>query len=299
MSSPLPTTAATVASPSDAVPTPLAALRAELDQIDTRIHDLLMERAQVVAKVASLGAKGAVALRAGREADIIRRLVRRHTGPLPRGVIVHIWRELLAATTAMQGPYSVTVCEPGPGDALMRLAREHFGGLIPLRVHRSPFQAISEISAGTATVAVLPEPIEEEPSSTAWWTALLQRDDPRVHVVARLPFWMPPGKGAMQVRALVVAAAAPDPSEQDHSLIGLELPLGMSRARFAASVAAAGIVQLRMIVRRLPNASVAQMLMEVDGLFHDGDPRLALLTDLPRPPVVLGAFAVPIEGAAA
>jgi chorismate mutase len=296
MSSTLPTATASAPPPHETVPAPLAALRAELDTIDTALHDLLIRRAEVVADVAKLGAKGAVPLRAGREADIIRRLLRRHSGMLPRAVIVRIWRELLAATTAMQGPYSVTVCDAGPGGEYTRLAREHFGGLTPLRVHGSPMQAISEISAGTASVAVLPDPVEDEPASAAWWTALLHRDDPRIHVVARLPFWMPPGRAATQTRAYVVAAVAPDPSQHDHSLIGLELPLGMSRARFATSVAAAGITQTRMLVRRGANADVAHVLMEVEGLFVDGDPRLARLADLPRPPVVLGAFAVPIQG---
>jgi chorismate mutase/prephenate dehydratase len=304
MSTSLPTAAATTAVPAQpshapapsTVPAPLAALRVELDRIDTAIHDLLVQRSQVVADVAKLGAKGAVPLRAGREADIIRRLVRRHTGPLPRALIVRIWRELLAATTSMQGPYSVTVCDSGMAGEYTRLAREHFGGLIPLRVHGSPMQAISEISARTASVAVLPDPLEDEPASAAWWTALMHRDDPRIHVVARLPFWAPSGRAGNQTRAYVVAAVAPDASEHDHSLIGLELPLGMSRARFATEVATAGITQLRMLVRRAPNSDIAQVLMEVDGLFGDADPRLARLTGLPQPPVVLGGFAVPIEG---
>ena len=37
-------------------------------------------------------------------------------------------------------------------------------------------------------------------------------------------------------------------------------------------------------------------LVEVDGLVGDEDPRLAALDGVVRRPVVLGAYAVPVEG---
>ena len=56
-------------------------LRARLDELDDKIHDLLMERALVVESVARSGK--AAAFRPGREAAILRRLLARHTGKLP------------------------------------------------------------------------------------------------------------------------------------------------------------------------------------------------------------------------
>ncbi|MBV9539131.1 MAG: chorismate mutase, partial [Acidisphaera sp.] len=43
--------------PPDPVPAPLAALRADIDAIDTALHDLLMRRADVVARIAALRSK--------------------------------------------------------------------------------------------------------------------------------------------------------------------------------------------------------------------------------------------------
>ena len=274
----------------------LASLRAELDRIDDALHDMLMQRAGVVTRVAALGAKGPVALRPGREADIIRRLLRRHTGLLPKRALPRIWRELFAATTAMQGPYTITVCEAeGPSGGYATLAREHFGTATNLRIHRSPAQAIAEISAGNATAAVLPMPTEDEPSRAAWWTALLPRDEPRIHVVARLPFWTPRAEGATQARAFVVSAAAPDRSAQDRSLIGLELPHDMSRARLSAALAEAGLSSSGVLLRRNQNDPVALALVDVEGYVTQDDPRLSGLGAL-RPPVVLGAYATPLDG---
>ena len=280
--------------PTDDPAVTLALLRAEIDRHDDAIHDLLMARADIVARVRSLGSKGKVALRPGREADILRRLLARHHGALPRRAVVRVWRELLAATTAMQGPYAIATCEAAPDDGLARCAREHFGALTPLRVHRSPAQAIAEVAAGTATVAVLPAPAEEE--AAPWWTLLLHRNEPRLHVVARLPFWGPRGEGVARVQALVVAAVPPDASRSDRSLLAIELPRDHSRARLAAALTAAGFAGARMLLRRDPGAAAAQALLDVEGFVTDGDPRLAALADAPRPPVVLGAYAVPVEG---
>ncbi|MGC8477535.1 MAG: chorismate mutase, partial [Acetobacteraceae bacterium] len=107
----------------------LAALRAELDRMDDALHDLLMRRAAVVADVAATKPAGGSGLRPGREASILRRLLARHAGPLPARGVVRIWRELLAATTAMQGPFSLAVFDPAPGGAVAAAAREQFGAL--------------------------------------------------------------------------------------------------------------------------------------------------------------------------
>ena len=263
--------------------------------MDDVLHDALMRRAEVVAQVGALGAKGAVPLRPGREASILRRLVARHRGGLSPASVVRIWRELLAGTTSQQRPMLITVCEREGDPSLVAVAREHFGALTPVSARRTPAQAISDVSGAQATAAVLPLPAEGEPSGLAWWTALLQRDDPRIHVVARLPFWAAPRpEGAPQAQALVVSAAPPDPSGQDRSLIGLELSAETSRARLAGSLAAADLQAGKLILRRDPGSPVAHALAEVAGFVEDSDPRLAALKSVLRPPVVLGAYAIPI-----
>jgi chorismate mutase / prephenate dehydratase len=286
-----PPEAAAVADPS------LAGLRAEIDRLDDALHDILMQRAGLVAQVAALGAQGKkIPFRPGREAEIIRRLLARHGGPLPRRVLPRLWRELFAATTAMQGHFIISVCEPDPPGGFATLAREHFGVMTPLRVHRSPAQAIAEVSSGAATAAVLPLPVEEESPRAAWWTALLHRDEPRIHVVARLPFWAPRTEGASQARAMVLAAAAPDPSSRDRSLLGFELPPEMSRARLAGALTSAGLAPASIILRRDPGGQIAHGLIDVEGYVTDDDARLASLGDAISRPVVLGAYAVPVEG---
>jgi chorismate mutase / prephenate dehydratase len=230
----------------------------------------------------------------GRQAAILRRLLARHKGALPPQTVVRIWLELMAGTTAMQGPLVVAVCETDPGFGLTQAAREQFGALAPLRVHGSAAQAIAEVSDRRATVAVLPMPAEGETTRAAWWTALLQKDDPRMRVIGRLPLWASRPDGGPLAQALVAAALAPDPSGEDRSLLGLELDRDVSRARLAGALKAAGLVPEAIILRREPTTPVAHALVDVAGFVTDDDPRLARLGAVLRPPVVLGAFAVPI-----
>ena len=264
----------------------LAGLRAELDAIDDAMHDLLMRRARVVEAVAQAGKRSA--LRPGREASIIRRLLARHQGALPPQALYRIWRELLAATTSMQGGFVLAVCDPGPGADHTQLAREQFGALTPLRVHHSASQAIGDLATGAASIAILPLPSETE----GWWTMLLHPD---IHVVGRLPFWTPRPEGSPAVQALVVAPFPPDPSEQDRSLLGLELNEDVSRARLTSALSAAGFTPGTMLLRRDHGVRVTHGLVEVEGHVDAGDARLNAVAAMR--PLVLGGYAVPVGGA--
>jgi chorismate mutase/prephenate dehydratase len=265
----------------------LPALRAELDRIDNAIHDLLIRRAEVVEYVARSGKPAA--LRPGREASIIRRLLARHRGSLAPVALVRIWRELLAGTTSMQGGFSLAVCDPDAGGALTQLAREHFGALTPLRAYASAGQALVDVSQGIASVAVLPYPSEEY----TWWIALLHHE-PRLHIIARLPFWKPRPEGFPSARALVVGAAPPDASESDRSFLGLECDSDVSRTRLSSELTGAGLKAETMVLVR--DRGSANVLVEVEGSLSDDDERLSHLGSVLRRPVVLGSYAVPIAG---
>lgn len=279
--------------PLDGWPGGLPALRAELDRIDDALHGLLIERASVVEHVARSGKPAA--FRPGREAAIIRRLLTQHRGGLPRLTLFRIWRELLAGTTSMQGPFLVAVAADGTGDSLTQLAREHFGALTPLRVQGSTGQALNEVHNGNAAVAVLPFPVESEQRRDSWWTALLRREQ-RLHVIARLPFWTVRPEGAPTAQALVVASNPPDASGNDRSFLALEVAADVSRARIASELTAAGLPPDTIVLCREPGAAQAQVLVEVSGALTEDDPRLAALGSVLRQPVVLGGYAVPMEG---
>jgi chorismate mutase/prephenate dehydratase len=285
------------AAPSDDLP----ALRASLDSLDDAIHDLLMQRAEVVSRVATV--KTGAALRPGREASILRRLLARSHGPLPRAAVVRIWREMLAASTAQQKSFSAAVCEPAMDGRFAAATREHFGALAPLKVYRNASQAIGEVVEGRASIAVLPLPGDgggEGNAGPGWWPGLLQQQKAgRIHVIARLPFWQPRPEGAPQVQALVVATNPADPSGNDVSLIALEAAAEVSRGSLSAALTSAGFKANVMLLHRPERSPSAQILVEVAGYVPADDPRLAAIRGLQRPALLVGAYALPVSEAAA
>jgi chorismate mutase len=223
--------------PDTAQPPEIARLRAEIDALDDTLHETLMRRAEVVARLAASRAKGAgPALRPGREAAILRRLLERHAGPLPRAALVRIWRELLAATTAMQAPLPVAACLDEGG---MEVLRAHLGLATPVARMTDAEAAMAAAARGAAALAALPP--------GRWWRSL---DPARLHVSARLPVF---GEGAT---VFLLSAAPPDPSGEDRSLVRLhdEPPAGFRAVSLKSDD---GLV-----------------LAELEGFVAAGDPRL-------------------------
>ena len=279
------------ASPAPGPETSLAALRAEIDAVDDALHDLLMRRADVVARLAASRVKGdgAIPLRPGREASILRRLLARHSGPLPAAALVRLWREILSASSAMQGGFSVAL--PAGDEELHRAARSRFGAVAALDPRAGPEAALSALAGGGAQAAVLPVPAAE--GAGAWWTGL---DAPRLQVVARLPFYAV----APVPQAMVVTRDGPDPSGDDRSL--LRLALASDEASLPDAILGA-LREVGLLDRAPPLLSRQHgsvlALAEVDGAVSADDPRLsALQARLPANRVQpLGFYATPIRPA--
>lgn len=285
---------ASPAAPEDA----LAALRGEIDALDDALHDLVMRRADVVARMAASRVKGdASSFRPGREAKILRRLLARHSGPLPPAALARLWREILSASNAMQGGFSVALPE---GDAeVYKAARARFGAMAAPDLRAGPEAALAALAEGAAQAAVLPVPAAE--GAGAWWAGL---DAPRLQVVARLPFYAV----APVPRAMVVTRDGPDPSGDDRTLLRFAFGPGGSGAAGADETlrAVAGALRDAGLRPCAPTLLSRQhdglrALAEVEGAVAADDARLsALRARLPpnrvRP---LGFYATPIESAAA
>jgi chorismate mutase len=270
----------------------LSRLRAQLDALDDQIHDLLMRRAEVVEGVARDGGKTGAKIRPGREAIILRRLLARHQGALPRQAIIRFWREMFGAALIIEGGQVMAVCD---GDDRLALAREHFGPYTPSRRHPNPAQTLADLR-DAAQLAVLPPPSEDDESG-GWWLMLTATGANRLFVIAKLPFWTRRFEGAPLGEAYVVAAVRPDPSGDDRGLIACEFTAGTSRTRMSALFKKAGFTPGTVWVRRLANEPRLCALVEVEGLVADDDPRLAAIAGLQAPPVVIGGYAVPLDAA--
>ncbi len=271
-------------------PATLTSLRAEIDALDDRLHDMLMARAAIIERVAGTAGKTGTKIRPGREAAMLRRRLTRHQGSLPPQTILRIWRELFAGALVIEGGQTIAVCGAEDGVDLSALAREHFGPLTPLRRHPNPAQALADLEHEAAQIAVLPPPSEE--ADGAWWTTL-GTGQRNLSVIAKLPFWRRRPEGVPLGEAYAVAAMRPDASGADRGLLTLELAADTSRAKLSSLLTAAGFEPGTIWLKRVAGEAAIRALVEVDGLIEDTDPRLASIGGLAAPAMVIGGFAVP------
>ena len=286
---------------STAAPLPLAALRAQIDALDDRLHDLLMERSTLIERVAREAGKTGVKIRPGREAAMLRRLLARHKGAMPAQTLVRLWRELFGGALTIEGGQTVAVCDGDNGSDRVALAREHFGPLTPLRRCHNPAQTLADLARETAQVAVLPPLAEGDDPLGGWWASLTTFGPHRFSVIGKLPFVTRRPEGAPLGEAYVVAAMRPDATGDDPSLdrglILLELRAELSRARMIGMMTGAGFAPGPIWLKRADADGGMRALVEVEGLVADDDPRLAAMAGLEGmvgPAAVLGGFAVPL-----
>jgi chorismate mutase / prephenate dehydratase len=277
-----------------ATPFDLQDLRRRLDAIDDGLQDLLIERAEVVALVAAHKRRDNVGFyQPGREAEIIRRLVARHRGPLPATSLVRIWREMLAASLSLEVPFAVAVYAPTGLPGFWDLARDHYGSNTPLSAYGSIGQVIRAVAEAQASAGILPMPQEGEPNP--WWRHLLSQDRQTPRVIARLPFG-PRGNGrAADADALVIGHGAQQHTAWDRTLIATETA-EISRARILGLLTALGLTCT--FFASCDQIDGAVDLIELDSFVSLADPRIAsfrtqLGTALHRL-LPLGGYAVPL-----
>jgi chorismate mutase len=280
----------------DTTAPPLEHLRAEIDRIDQEILDRLLDRAAVVRRIAEVKGDrldGRSPLRPAREAQILRRLAGRAGARFPAPVLVRMWRELIAELTRLQAPLSVAVFAP-PERALQiwDLARDHFGSATAMVPVDRAVQALRALGDGSATVAVLPLPNDDE----SWWVSLMSDHDLRLRVFARLPFV---SSHAEEIRAFAIGQLEIEPSGDDLALLAIEAEPSLSRGRLRELLAGAELNPGWASAWRPATPAPALHLVEVDSFVPAGDARLAELQKAARGEVLrvvpVGGYARPLS----
>ena len=163
----------------------LADLRVDIDRIDAAMHELLIERGEIITRLIAIKARqgGGSAFRPAREAAMMRALAERHHGLLPLDTVEGVWRIIISTFTYVQAPYSVHA-DMSRGDAAMRdSARFHFGFTVPCVPHHGAAGVINAVAQGGGDLGMFA--LDGGAAAGAWWTRLVPASAPKI--IARLP----------------------------------------------------------------------------------------------------------------
>lgn len=270
-------------------------LRTEINAIDLQLHELIRRRGALADEIAAIKRRdGIEAVRPGREAMILRRLVERHEGHFSPGALLRIWREMIASITRMEmASYSVAVYAAGEDQGYWDLARDQFGSRTPMTAYGSPREVIAQVFEGAATLGVIPYPTEDDPGT--WWPNLCVPDAPRI--VYRLPFF---GRGNARggasdgPDALAIGRLTPEATGDDRTALVLETAGGLSRTALTDIMTAANLKPILLASR---GAGARLHYAEVEGFVEPSDVRLRILDarDAVERISLIGAYATPMR----
>lgn len=254
-------------------------IRVQIDSIDDQVHDLLMERASLVSSVAMAKKKeGLQIVQPAREARMIRRLLSRHDGMLPRATIVRIWRELVGSVALLQSGFRVVVSSDKNNCVFWDMAKGYFGHSVPMKRVTGDQNTLSVVRDEDDVFAVLPWPDIE--GQDPWWSSLFNnRTDAPLSIISSLPY----GKETDSEtdffhRAVVISKVKFLPSGDDVTFIGLEVDPEVSRGRIKDRAEQNGFNVLKVFSASLShNPSVKIHLLEVQGYYERDDEAVSSL----------------------
>lgn len=136
-------------------------MRARIDAIDTQIQSLLSERANCALKVAEVKMKEVSdpsqvqIYRPEREAQILRRVMERNTGPLGGEALAIIFREIMSACRALEKPTEVAFLGPQGTFSHAAVLKQFGHSAIALPQTGIP-QVFARVESGQCAYGVVP-----------------------------------------------------------------------------------------------------------------------------------------------
>jgi chorismate mutase / prephenate dehydratase len=134
----------------------LADWRTRINELDNQILNLLNQRAEAALQIGNLKRRqGTPSYVPEREAEILRSLSARSRGPLTADNVTAIWREVLSACRALEGPQTVAYLGP-QATFTHQAALGRFGSAAEFHPARTILDVFDEVERGRAAFGVVP-----------------------------------------------------------------------------------------------------------------------------------------------
>ena len=136
----------------------LAQIRDRIDEIDRQIQDLLNARAraaQEVARIKQASDGAAVFYRPEREAQVLRMVKERNSGPLGAETMARLFREIMSECLALELPLKIGFLGP-EGTFTQAAALKHFGHAVTTVPMAAISDVFQEVESGSCHYGVVP-----------------------------------------------------------------------------------------------------------------------------------------------
>lgn len=139
------------------MPEKLNNIRQQLDDIDLNIQQLINQRAELAVEIGNIkkSIKDSSYYRPEREAQILRKIAQRNSGPLDDRIVTQIFRTLMTACLALQQKIKVAFLGP-EGTFSQSAALKHFGIDIETLPAESIEQVFHKVTSQEADYGVVP-----------------------------------------------------------------------------------------------------------------------------------------------
>lgn len=199
-------------------------LRNKIDAIDKNIVTLLGERLEIVKQVGHLKQKSVASnkiasfIRSGREANMLRNLIKFSENILPPQMVATIWRMIISLSLGIEQNIQL-LCFNEKDNNSFWLAREYFGAFTPINLTNSADELIAKVSNNASLVGILPLFDESE---KPWW--LRPEDETNnIYVFAKVPFL---GKVEAPIKPVfAIANTMPEATGDDISVFVIKTKL--------------------------------------------------------------------------
>lgn len=137
----------------------LAELRAEIDQLDQQMLDLISARARCAVAVGTYKKdhpeKNTQFYRPEREAEVLRNIAALNSGPLADEEVSRLFREIMSACLALEQPMNIAFLGPA-GTFTEEAALKHFGHSVKTTAMQSIDEVFREVESGSCHYGVVP-----------------------------------------------------------------------------------------------------------------------------------------------
>lgn len=276
----------------------LLAYREKIDEVDNKIIDLLNFRMKIVKAVGEHKSdiKDKFFIKSAREADMIKDLVVKADGAIPKSIIVEIWRKIITSANMLEQDIKIALYNPNKSLEYHHRIKEYYSNLVPIADHSSSTNVILEIEKNNAQIGVVS--LNSKDNLDHWWINIANNQK-GLKVFAKIPFVIDSQDSVQEVDDLfIMAIKDAEKSQQDKTLLVLEVPGDSSiyalQKLFDQNQFAANIIK-NVKIKEIYNFTF--YLVEVAGFYDQNDAEIESLKNSKLKPhiKVIGHYPVPID----